>query len=400
VTKFLRDGGLLFAAESLARLAAFVVTFLVARRLGLHEVALLTLGQSLMAYATVAGDGGLGTGAVTRLVRGGNVPDVIKGTARLQVSLTVIACLVLVPVTAAAVGWALALVLAFTPVAIAASTQYVLQARRDVRAIATGRISGNLSTAVIGATAAFSHAPLWVVACAYPVGAIVTMLLVNRAAPAPLRLTFGVPSVTFLRSDWRHSLGLFGYTLSVHVYASILLLLAAALRHGDNLVEVALATRLLLLFSIPTQVLESVLLPRYAALAQQLTVKRIVRDSGVAFVAGVVFAAALIVAAPLYVPLLFGPDASGSVGTVQAAVLQVPISLVTSVLTVDLLARRRSAGLTVAYMVAAAVQAGLAVWFASSGAELMVQAIVWSELVLAVVAGGVALLRKRGTEQH
>jgi O-antigen/teichoic acid export membrane protein len=186
----------------------------------------------------------------------------------------------------------------------------------------------------------------------------------------------------------------------VHVYASILLLLAAALRHGDNLVEVALATRLLLLFSIPTQVLESVLLPRYAALAQQLTVKRIVRDSGVAFVAGVVFAAALIVAAPLYVPLLFGPDASGSVGTVQAAVLQVPISLVTSVLTVDLLARRRSAGLTVAYMVAAAVQAGLAVWFASSGAELMVQAIVWSELVLAVVAGGVALLRKRGTEQH
>lgn len=395
--RFLRDGGLLFLAEGISRLVAFSVTFVIARRVGLSEVAVITLAQSLLAYATVAGDGGMGTGAVTRIVGGESVRAIVRGTARTQLGLTLVASLVVVPIVASSAGWPLAIVLAATPFAIASSTSYVLQARQDVASIAAARISGNVVTAGVGVLAASSALPLPLIAAAYPLGALTTALVGNlRAGTRPGDL-LGRPSLAFLLSDWKHGLGLFGYTLTVHFYASVLLILSSTLSGGANLVDIALATRLLLIFSIPAQIIESILLPRYARRSGSDGFRgRVLRDAVLGFVAGCIACAALVVAAPIYVPLLFGPSAEGAVGTVQSVVLQVPISIATSVLSAGLLARRRSLGLTIAYMSAAVIQVIWAVSFASSGPERMGLAIVVSEIGLALGAM-VAFSRTKAT---
>lgn len=395
--KFLRDGGLLFLAEGVSRLVAFSVTFVIARRVGLPEVAVITLAQSVLAYATVAGDGGMGTGAVTRMINGGAVREIVRGTARTQLGLTLLASLIVVPIVASNAGWPLAIVLAATPFAIASSTSYVLQARQDVASIAAARISGNLVTAVVGVLAAISELPLPVIAAAYPLGALTTAAVGNWRAGTKAVDVFGRPSVSFLISDWKHSLGLFGYTLTVHFYASVLLILSSVLSGGSNLVAIALATRLLLIFSIPAQILESILLPRYSRrVRDEGFSRRVLRDAALGFVVGSVACGALIIAAPLYVPLLFGAAADDAVGTVQAVVLQVPVSIATSVLSAGLLARRRSLGLSIAYLSAAVIQVIWAISFASSGPVQMGLAIVVSEAGLAVGAM-IAFLRADGT---
>lgn len=382
---------MLFAAEGVARLAAFSVTFVIARAVGLQEVAVLTLAQSILAYATVAGDGGMGTGAVTRLVRGDPASGVIQGTARSQIALTLVASLLVVPLATPSVGLALALVLALTPLAVAASTTYVLQAARRVGSIAVARISGNLVTAALGVTAAAFHLPIAVIAVAYPAGTFVTMMVVNRQSGVRLLDMVGLPSRGFLVSDWRHNAGLFGYTLTVHIYSSTLLILSSIVGTASSLVSIALATRLLLIFSIPGQILEAILLPRYAAVSLLDLRRRAIRDAALAFAGGTVAATALILLAPFYVVLLFGSAASSSIETVQHVLVQIPISLATSVLAAALLAGRRSVGLTTAYALAALAQIAWVLLSAASGPELMAYAIVVSEIVL--LTGAITVLR-------
>lgn len=391
--KFLRDGGVLFAAEALARLAAFSVTFVISRSLGLDAVALLTVAQSIVAYATVAGDAGLGTAAVTRLSSGGAVKEIVRGTARLQVSLTLLASIVVVPFVALTSGWPLALILALTPIAIAFSTTYVLLARSDARAVAASRITGNVVTAAFGVGAATASAPLWVVGLAYPVGALAATLYANRRSGVAIRDVIGLPSWSFVRSDVSHLSGLLIYTLVVHFYSSILVILAASTRNAENLIDIALATRLLLLFSIPGQILESVLLPRYARAVGGLTRRRIIRDAGAAVLGGLGLVLAVVGTAPWYVPILFGGEATRSITTVQVLLLQLPVSLLTTVLTIVLFARRQTIRLGVCYGAAAIVQVALALSLSSHGAPMMAFAIVGSEIVFAVLLM-VIVLRK------
>ncbi|QCR42578.1 hypothetical protein C1N91_02470 [Curtobacterium sp. SGAir0471] len=177
--------------------------------------------------------------------------------------------------------------------------------------------------------------------------------------------------------------GLLLHTLIVHFYSSILVILASIVNDGSQLVEIALASRLLLLFSIPAQVLESVLLPRYAAAVDSLTAMKILRDGALVFIGGAALGVIIIFTAPVYVPLLFGSAASAAVPVVQVMLLQIPVSLLTSVLTVALFARRDTLRLSFAYGIAAVVQLSVALLLASRDASVS-SAIVLSEAVFAV----------------
>ncbi len=367
----------------MARVAAFSVTFVISRRLGLDNLAVLTVAQSIVAYATVAGDAGLGTAAVTRIASGERAQLIVRGTARLQVVLSLVSTIVIVPIVAAASSWPLAVILATTPVAIALSTSYVLLARADARSVALSRIWGNVSTAFFGVTASLLGAPIWLVALAYPLGAVVATVFVNGRTGVHWRDLVGVPSWGFVRADSRHLSGLLLHTLVVHFYSSILVILASIVDGGAQLVEIALASRLLLLFSIPAQVLESVLLPRYAAAVDALTSRRVLRDAAVVVGGGIAAGAVIVVAAPFYVPLLFGVAAAEAVPAVQVILLQIPVSLLTSVLTVVLFARRDTLRLGAAYGVAAVVQLLVALFLASQDRSIA-PAIVVSEVVFAV----------------
>src|SRR5688572_11460148 len=95
--KFFKDGALLLAAEFISRLLAFSVSFALAREVGLEALAVLTLAQSIVAYATVAGDAGLGTEAVRRIASGEASQAVVRQTARLQIFFALLASSVVVP---------------------------------------------------------------------------------------------------------------------------------------------------------------------------------------------------------------------------------------------------------------------------------------------------------------
>lgn len=81
-SKFLRDGSALLAGEMVSRVFVFGTTLVVARGYGLEAVAVLSLAQSLIGYATVAGNSGLGNYAVRKIIGGAPVEPVTRQTAR------------------------------------------------------------------------------------------------------------------------------------------------------------------------------------------------------------------------------------------------------------------------------------------------------------------------------
>lgn len=380
--KFLSDGGFLFGAEGLARVFAFSVTFILAHRVGLESLALLGLAQSLVAYATVAGDGGLGTAAVRRIAMGDSTVSVVRDTARAQVFLSTVASALLFPIVAIQTSVALALVLGTLPIITAASTSYVLQGRMDAKWIAFSRVAGNIVVGCTGIVLSVFSFPIWAIALAYPLGSLVSMSIVNSRSKVAYRVIFGRVSLRHLRDEARPYLSLAFYTVILHGYSSSLIILARSLNGGSYFVEVALATRLLLLMVIPAQILGSLLLPRYSArVASQSLQISVWRDAFVALGAGLLIFATVASTANWVVPLLFGAGASSSVPGVQIIAAQVPLAMVSTVLTALLLANKNFGILSVTYCCALVAQILCGLGFARLSAGAFVFSIVVSEAV-------------------
>lgn len=393
--KFLSDGAYLLVAQLAARLLAFSLTFIVARTLGLEQLAMLGLAQSLIGFATVAGDAGLGTSAVQRIARGEDSRQVVHDTARAQLWISVVASIVMVPIIATQTDMMLAFSLCLTPVVIAATTTYVLQARLEARKIAVGQIAGNLLVASVGILLAILGLPLGVVALVYPAGLLLTMFIVNAQAKVRIRDIVGLPRISHFVSDGRSYAALLFYTLVVHSYSACLLILSQNLASGRHFEGTGLASRMLILMVIPSIIVGSMLLPRFAAVPPSR--KRLFILTSVAFLGGAVLATANALLAPMYVPLLFGPEAEPYVGAVQAVGAQVPFSFACTVLTSAALAERRFVSTGLAYALALLSQITFALLFAPLSTSVFVLAISVSECIFLVALVAQRMLFSRGS---
>lgn len=384
--KFLRDGAHLLFAEVLSRLLAFSVSFVLARQVGLEALAILALAQSIVAYATVAGDAGLGTDAVRRISNGEASILVVKQTARVQILFALLASFIAVPAALMQTGSLVALGVALVPLLVAASCTYVLQGRLDAKGLATSRIVGNVIVGVFGITSSLLGLPLEVIALSYSAGALASTFYVNRLAGVSFSDLLGPIAWSSFSGVRRKYLALAAYTVVLHAYASALIIMAQNVGGGVQFVDVALATRVQLLLVIPAQLLGSLLLPRYAR--RQATLRSLCGHLALAMIFGACISIAVHLSASWFVPLMFGPDSLSSVGAVEAISVQLPLSLASSVLIAFFLAAGKYVMLARLYLLALAVQIAVGFLFRDYEASVFVLSLVASEwiFVLALLA--------------
>ncbi len=376
--KFINDGAVLLVSEFLSRIFSFSVTFVLARQLGLEALATLALAQSLVAFATVAGDAGLGTSAVRRISRGDDARSVVRETAKAQVAITVLALLVVVPIAAMQTNPLLVLVLALVPLFYAASPGYVLQAKLMATGIGVSRILGNLGTGVVGVTLSLLRAPLWCVAISYGLGAMIGLLYTIRVARVAFSDVVGWPDLSPYRDAWRSYVSLALFTLVLQAYWSALLILSQLFGDGAHFIVTSVATRILFLLSIPGVIIGSLLLPRYSAAGSKSKVWHHVLAS---LGAGALISGGVQICAQWFVPLMFGPEAISSIDAVRAISLQVPLAMANSVLLAYLLSAGRYGLSAAGYLLALGSQILFGWLLFGQSSSGFVLAMVTSELV-------------------
>lgn len=377
--KFVKDGAFLLAGEVISKLLAFSVSFALARQVGLEALAFLSLAQSLIAYATVVGDAGLGTDAVRRISNGESSHGVATQTARVQVLFAVLASLVVVPIAASQTDPSIALGVALVPIFYAASANYVLQGRLDARNLAVSRVLGNTVVCSFGLITIFVGFPLGVIAFSYSAGALASMLYVNRIAELKPKDLLGALPWAALKSMRINYAALAAYTVIVHAYSSALIIMAQTFGGGTQLVDVALATRILLLLFIPAQLLGSLLLPRYAR--GYTTMRALAVSIAAALVVGGLMSVAVHFTAEWFVPIMFGPESAGSVTSVTRISLQLPLYLASTVLIAYFLAAGRYIMLARLYAVALLAQVIFGYVLRHEVADLFVLSVVLSEWI-------------------
>lgn len=388
--KFFKDGALLLAAEFISRLFAFSVSFVLAREIGLAALAVLTLAQSIVSYATVAGDAGLGTEAVRRIASGEPSGTVVRQTARLQIFFALLASAIVVPLAMVQTDSLVAIGVALVPALVAASATYVLQGRLDARSLAISRVFGNSVVGVLGIVMSLMGLPLWAIASSYSVGALVSMLYVNYRAGIGAAEIFGRVPWHALSSGGSKYLSLASYTVVLHGYSSCLIIMAQNFGGGSLLVDVALATRVLLLLVIPGQLLGSLLLPRYSRASVSL--RTLCFHLVAALIVGGLITIFVHLCAEWFVPLMFGPESLNSVSAVEMISVQVPLSLASTVLVTFFLATGRFATVALIYAAALIAQLGLGFWLGEFHSEVFVMALVLSEWIFVLMLLSALLL--------
>ncbi|BCW72565.1 oligosaccharide flippase family protein [Arthrobacter sp. NicSoilB8] len=387
--KFVRDGALLFSGEIVSKLLAFSVSFVLARQIGLEALALLALAQSIVAYATVVGDAGLGTDAVRRISNGESAEAVVTQTARVQVMFALLASLVVVPIAVSQTDSSVAIGVSLVPIFFAASATYVLSGRLDAKNLAVSRVLGNVVVCVAGMTSVFLGYPIGVIAFSYSAGAMASMLYVNYIAGVRIKDFIGPLPWRALKATKSKYLALASYTLIVHAYSSALIIMAQNFGGGSHLVEVALSTRVLLLLFIPAQLLGSLLLPRFSR--GTVSMKIMAACIAAALIFGALMSTAVHLTARWFVPLMFGPDSQGSVASIEQISLQLPLFLASTVLIAYFLAAARYGLLARLYFLALLVQIAIGYLLRDSEAAVFVLSVVFSEWIF-VMSLLVALL--------
>lgn len=397
--KFFRDGALLFSGEIVSKLLAFSVSFVLARQVGLEALAILSLAQSIIAYATVVGDAGLGTDAVRRISNGEVARGVVRQTARVQVVFALLASLVVVPVAMSQTDPSVAIGVALVPIFYAASANYVLQGRLDAKNLAISRVLGNVVVCAFGMATIFLSFPLGIIAFAYSAGALASMLYVNRTAGVRIVDLMGALPWTALKEMKTKYFALASYTVIVHAYSSALIIMAQNFGGGSQLVEVALATRVLLLLFIPAQLLGSLLLPRFSR--GPVSMKTMAASLATALLVGALMSVAVHLTAQWFVPLMFGPEAQDSVTSIERISLQLPLYLASTVLIAYFLSAGRYVMLARLYLFALLVQIALGYLLRDYDADVFVLSVVCSEWIF-VLSLLVALLLSgsRPTQQR
>lgn len=273
--------------------------------------------------------------------------------------------------------------IAVMPVLVAASATYVLQGRLDAKGLAISRVLGNTTVGVSGISMALMGLPLWAIASSYSLGAFVSMVFVNNRAGIGAAEIFGRVPWQVLGSGGSKYLALATYTIILHGYSSCLIIMAQNFGGSSLLVDVALATRVLLLLVIPSQLLGSLLLPRYSRAVVSLP--RLCGHMMSALLVGGLITLFVHLFAGWFVPLMFGQEAIGSVGTVEMISVQVPLSLASTVLVTFFLASGRFKTVAFTYAAALCAQLSLGYFLRDSPSNMFVVALVLSEWIFVLL---------------
>jgi len=339
---------LLAAGEGVGRLLAFGLTALIARAYGLTELAILSACQAFIAYASIAGDGGLNQEATRRLVGGEDRGIVYRDAARTQFVYTSGAvCLVLALVAVSSPAIFLPL-LCFAPVPLAAaiSTPYLLDAVGRFGEIAVSRILMSLVTTVVGLVMIAVGVPAWLFGLAYSLGAIAAAWWTNLRGRRPRGVILQHRSAASRSARRRTAWRLGQVAVLLHVHSSLPILIASRFSDNRSFQDMGVVTRVWFIASAVIVMSGSVLLPSFG---RSLGRKKVfVAIAG--FVLYSLLALLLFWAAggPL-LNLLFGPDASRSFVPVLIYLAGLVPASVAAVCASALIAMHRESGMGLAY---------------------------------------------------
>lgn len=340
-----RQGVVVLAGgEAVTRLLGFLLSAVIAREFGLEALAALTVAQGLVAFVTVAGDGGLSTDGVRRLA-GGEKPRarLIALTTAGQVALTVSTTLVLLMVVTvlplSTQTKQVVLVLALLPMSYALNLGWVLQSASRFFALTTSRVVGQAAGIAVGLLCLFYLDSFLLAVASLVLGAAATDVLLALQSRqdwwGPGRL-----SSRAVMQRVRQGRGFLGYTLANHASSTAPLLMTAFVGSAAVVGQYSVAHRLLLLAVAPAQVLASVLLPRFSRTPGALRgdlwgpVSALVVLTAGASSALVVFASPVTTA-------LFGAAAGSATPAVQLVGVFIPLSYTSLLFTTALLAEGR-----------------------------------------------------------
>ncbi|MGN0041353.1 hypothetical protein [Rhodococcus sp. (in: high G+C Gram-positive bacteria)] len=373
--RILRGSFALGFGEAVSKLALFAFTAYFARRVGLTELAHLSVAQSLLMYATVLGDAGLTAHAVRRIAAGDRVRTVVRETSSIQLVLATIGLAIVVPISCMNAGVGMTMALVLTPLGAAAAPTYLLQARGNMSALALGRVASAVVTAGIG-IGILALTPTLFAAVAYSAGSLASFVAIVWLSHGSLRLYFS--SLTLrIRLSWMYvSRWLTVQALVVHAYASCLTIGGSYLLAESEFVLLSTALRIQMLLLIPANILQTVLLPLFVR-----------HESRVFRVFSVTVGASLFV--PLFVYLfgesllefVYGAGAGASSSTLMVLSLQIPLAYGTTVVLTSLVAEGAYGRTTTFYAVALIVQVVSLIVLGRGGATSAALSIFISELL-------------------
>jgi O-antigen/teichoic acid export membrane protein len=316
------------SGEVVSRLAAFVVTAAVSRTLGLSSIGVLTLAQSLAAYATVVGDAGLNNDGTRRLAKGES-RSIIGQITGAQVVLTLVGmlpvCAMLYFMDFPAQVALTTLIILPASLALALNVGWVLQADRHVGALTITTVSGQLIATSLALVSLYFELSLFYVAAAMTTGVIATTLLTRRSISPEGRR----PAFRGLKRQLVRGRSYVGLGLLSHLYGSAPLLFLGLVATSFELGKFAAALRLMFLLLIPGQLLSMNLLPRFAAQSNDSALLRTV--SGGALAAGCICAVIVQVTSQPLLRLSFGAEGDTARACLIFFSLLVPLSYVNNV---------------------------------------------------------------------
>lgn len=348
---WLKDFAALGAGETVARLATFAVSAIVARELGTVALGALTVGQAIVWYALVVGDAGLSTDALRRLATGDPRPEaLIARTTAAQALVSLVATGLVVAVAFLAplsrdVMVSVA-ILAALPLLYALNLGYVLQARGQIARYARARSLGQVCGAIVGAIGVYASHSLAAAAVSIVVGAaaidVFVLLSVRRVFQTKLLRARYIHDIV---PRLREGRGYLLYALSNH-FTSSTPVLATAIIGGPIVVgNYSIAHRLMMLAVAPSLLLATVALPRLTrteavagAAGLRLQTQRIAL-----FVVPVVSAGAsfLAIFPRELITLLFGDGAAPAAASTALMSIFIPVGFLSLALTTALLAGGR-----------------------------------------------------------
>ncbi|MBM7459457.1 oligosaccharide flippase family protein [Rhodococcus coprophilus] len=386
--RILRGSFALGFGEAVSKLALFAFTAYFARRVGLTELAHLSVAQSLLMYATVVGDAGLTAHAVRRIAAGDRVRVVVRETSSVQLVLAMIGLAIVVPISCmnAGVGMTLALVLA--PLGAAAAPTYLLQARGNMSALALGRVTSAVVTAGLG-IAILSVTPTLFAAFAYSAGSLAAFLAIVWLSHGSLRLYF--TSLTpKIRPDWMYaSRWLIVQALVVHAYASCLTIGGSYLLAESEFVILSTALRIQMLLLIPANILQTVLLPLFVRHEYSILRVFLVTVGASIFVPLVVF-----ISGESILEFVYGGEAGASAPALMVLSLQIPLAYGATVVLTSLVAEGAYGRTTTFYVVALIVQIVSLIALARGGATSSAISLLISESLFLALLCALRVSRK------
>ena len=338
--------------EAAFRALGFVVSAVVARRLGIDALGALLVAQNVIWYALVVGDAGLSSDGTRRLA-GHLEPSapLIAETTAAQVAVSLVAtgavalAATLLPLDAQAKH--LLLFLLPVPLLYALNLAYVLQSRHRMRPVAIGRVVGQLAGTAIALIGVIRFKSLASAAIAITIGQMVTdvvLVVIARSEWRPLAR----PSVRSIRNRINSGKNYLYYAIVNHFAYSTPLLATAVLGGISVTGTYGVVNRLLFLLTAPAILIGQVALPRFSADAaiSDDGGERLHRDYRQVLGATLSLVLAGLVPFLLFpeqiLQLLFGSQATRAATALRVALLYIPFAYFNFLSAMTLLARNRA----------------------------------------------------------